>query len=81
MGRHRNIIGYHGCFIHNGTYNVILEFADKGTLEEYFAREAPPTSGEDIIAFWRGIFGIIGALVSIHGIPYGDLDGPQIFQG
>ena len=81
MGRYRNIIGYHGCFIHNGTYNVILEFADKGTLEEYFAREAPPTSGEDIIAFWRGIFGIIGALDSIHGIPYADLDGPQIFQG
>ena len=80
-GRHRNIIGYHGCFIHNGTYNVILEFADRGTLEEYFAREAPPTSGEDIIAFWRGIFGIIGALLSIHGIPSTNHDGPQIFQG
>lgn len=80
-GRHPNIIGFHGCFIHNGTYNVILEFADQGTLEEYFARTAPPTSGEDIIAFWRGIFGIIGALLSIHDIPYADYDGPQIFHG
>ena len=80
-GKHRNIIGYHGCFIHNGTYNVILEFADKGTLEKYFAQEAPPTSGEDIIAFWREMFAIIGALMSIHGIQYTDHDGPQILQG
>ncbi len=80
-GRHPNIIGYHGCFIHNETYNVILELADQGTLEQYFARTPPPTSGEDIIAFWRGILGVISALLSIHGIPYSDYEGPQIFQG
>ena len=80
-GRHPNIIGYHGCFIHNGTYNVILEFADRGTLEQYFVKTHPPTSGEDIIAFWQGILGIVGALTNIHGIPYSNHDGPQIFQG
>ena len=29
-----NIIGFHGSFIRDGTYNVLLEYADRGTLED-----------------------------------------------
>lgn len=80
-GKDPNIIGFHGSFTQNGTFNVLLEFADKGTLEEYFEKTSPPSSGEDVIKFWRGLFKILRALNMIHNVPKGESDGPQFFQG
>lgn len=77
-----NIIHFYGSFIQNGTYNVILDFADRGTLEEYFQTVFPPTSGKDIEHFWASLCGIFKALIHIHEVDgQNTLAGPQILQG
>lgn len=47
---------------------MLLEYADRGTLEQYFKSVQPPSSGEDTIKFWRGLFKTLGALVAIHSV-------------
>lgn len=80
-GTDPSIIRFYGSFIQDGTYNIILEYADMGTLENYFERTTPPSRGEDIIKFWRRIFSILSALMMIHGMQHSNAEGPQIFQG
>jgi serine/threonine protein kinase len=61
-----SMINFYGGFKHDGRFNILLEFADKGTLEEYFSTN-PPKSGTDIIKFWEHILQVTEALVDIHG--------------
>ena len=61
-----SMIGFHGSYIHRGTYNIILEFADGGTLEDFFKERSPPKKGPDIIAFWENLFEVIKALFRLH---------------
>lgn len=76
-----NIVKYYGSFTRNDIYNVILEYADKGTLKDFFERELPPSTEENIMKFWACIFQLMNGLWKIHTIDGGALDGPQIFQG
>ncbi|KAF2085973.1 kinase-like protein [Saccharata proteae CBS 121410] len=62
----QSIIGFYGSFFHDGIYNIILEFADKGTLEDYLAIHRPPQRGSEIIEVWRGMFQLILAILAIH---------------
>jgi len=62
----KSMIGFYGSYIHGGSYNILLEFADKGSLEEYFQHETPPSHGEDIIKFWAHLFELTKALNAIH---------------
>lgn len=68
LGINTNIIGFHGSFVWDGTYNVLLEYADRGTLEQYFHTIPPPSSGEGTTKFWRELFRTLGALAAIHGV-------------
>jgi serine/threonine protein kinase len=61
-----SIIKFYGSYIHGNNYNILLEFADEGSLEEYFRRESPPSRGIDIIKFWEGLFQLIKGLKTIH---------------
>jgi hypothetical protein len=62
-----HLIGFYGNYIIKGhSYNLILEYADQGTLEEYFEKTAPPCEEEDIVKFWTGMFGILKAIDGIH---------------
>ena len=61
-----SIVGYHGSNIHRGTYNVILEFADGGTLEDYFEQQREPKTGQDIIDFWESFFEVVKAISRLH---------------
>ncbi len=61
-----SIIKFYGSYIYRDSYNILLEFADKGSLEEYFRRESPPSRGEDIIKFWEHLFQLIKGLKAIH---------------
>ena len=76
-----NIIGFHGSFIWHGTYNVLLEYADRGTLEQYFSTTEPPSRGEDIIDLYRGLFKLVLALHAIHGVQPSDSAPASRFQG
>ncbi|KAL9122286.1 MAG: hypothetical protein Q9187_001163, partial [Circinaria calcarea] len=75
------LIGFYGSYVQDGTYNVILEYIDQGNLEQYFENTAPPSSGKDIIHFWRGLFGIIQALDRIHELPPTKTGGLHFLQG
>jgi serine/threonine protein kinase len=80
-GSNTNIIGFYGSYIHGDTFNVILEFADRGSLARYLKETTPPSSGGDIINFWSSLFEVIPALISIHDVEPEESGGPGIFQG
>lgn len=61
-----SIIRFYGSYIHGDTFNTLLEYADKGSLEDYFTREAPPSRGGDIVKFWDSMFQLIKGLKAIH---------------
>lgn len=63
-----SIIRFYGSYKQGNEFNVLLEFADKGSLEEYFKRESPPSRGVDIIKFWEGLFQLIKGLKAIHSV-------------
>lgn len=48
-----NIIAYYGSFQLNGTYNIILEHADRGDLAALFRERAP--KGTEIEEFWKSL--------------------------
>ena len=77
-----NIVTFYGSYRQNDTFNVLLEYADEGTLETYFNEVFPPRSGSDIHQFWESLCGVLKALTQIHEVecPY-NRGGPQIFQG
>lgn len=66
QGKNTGIIRFHGSFTRGDEHHVLLEYADKGTLEEYFQNEIPPVDPEEIINFWEALFKILDALSRIH---------------
>lgn len=67
-GYDNSIIKFHGNYTQGNTHNILLEYADKGDLEEYFWRELPPTLSEEIGEFWKEMFSILDALKTIHNV-------------
>lgn len=76
-----NIIGFYGSFVRQQTYNIILEYADLGTLDEYMERTSPPSSAEDKMRFWERFLEVAHGLATIHGEDEHMGDGPQILLG
>ena len=75
-----NIISFYGSFVRHHTYNIILEYADKATLEEYMASNHPPNNGEDILILWKRLFALFVGLGRIHGVDKPD-EGLRIMLG
>jgi hypothetical protein len=78
-GPNSGIVGFHGSFTRGDTYNILLEYADKGTLEDYFRQKNPPVESEEIITFWQALFKLVDALRRIH--QEDGAAGPPLFQG
>ncbi|KAL8755893.1 MAG: hypothetical protein Q9199_003320 [Rusavskia elegans] len=79
-----HIVRFFGRFILGGVYNILLEYADMGTLEDYLAKTPPPCTAKDIIDFWRSILSVTWGLHRIHNSTHSapsGTDGPRIFQG
>lgn len=64
----RHIIGYLGSYEQSACHCIVLEFADLGSLDKYFQSIPPPTSGEDIVAFFASLFKLLEGLISIHDV-------------
>ena len=64
--RCRALIMFYGSLVLNGRYNILLEYADGGSLEDYFERTKSPKSGKDIADFWANLCSVIEALIAIH---------------
>jgi len=75
------MIDFFGSFAHGCYYNLLLEYADQGNLEEYFHVIRAPSKVEDITSFWMELFRLIDSLVGIHNVQMDDAGGTQIFQG
>lgn len=78
---HANIIGYYGSFNLDGSYNIILEYADLGTLNQYMGKTHEPTSSGDIMMFWERFLAILQGLIQIHNTPGAAVEGPRILLG
>ncbi|KAI1460311.1 hypothetical protein F4805DRAFT_389944 [Annulohypoxylon moriforme] len=63
--RSPNVIKYYGSFRQNGTYNIILEYADGGDLAE-FLKKTPRPKGDEVIQFWRSMSLCFRGLQCIH---------------
>lgn len=61
-----SLLRYYGTYRYEDEYHVILEYADEGTLEDYFRKVQPPRDGVNIIAIWSGAFDLAQALHRIH---------------
>ena len=77
----RSVIQFYGSFKHRGAYNLILEYADKGTLEQYFETAQQPASGPDIREFWYSILQLTKALSRIHEVEVRDLNDLETVYG
>ncbi|KAK3645604.1 hypothetical protein LTR56_009044 [Elasticomyces elasticus] len=60
------LIEYFGGFEYKGTFNIILEYADGGNLEQYLQGKEQPRSLSDAIDFWSSLFQLLKGLARIH---------------
>ncbi|KAF2813081.1 uncharacterized protein BDZ99DRAFT_473802 [Mytilinidion resinicola] len=74
-----NMIAFYGAYSQGGTYNIILEYADSGNLQEFFENVEPPSAEVDIINFWDNLFKIVQPLQRIHELKRGG-NGPPSLQ-
>lgn len=63
-----HIIEYLGSYEQGDVRCIILEFADRGSLDEYFNGTIAPKSEEDIIRFYTSLFKLLRGLMSIHEV-------------
>lgn len=64
-----NIIAFHGGFVQNENYNILLEFAEHGTLEEFFQARYHLPHGQALIPLWESMSGLLAAVFTIHDVP------------
>lgn len=65
--RDESLIQFLGSYTyHDDHHSIILEYADKGTLEDYFRTVQPPKDGAAILSFWRALSRVLLALHQIH---------------
>jgi serine/threonine protein kinase len=76
----QNIVTFYGSWRQGTTYNILLEYADRGTLIDYFENTAPPTEYEDIISFWSALLDVTKGLKRIHELEYSEV-GQKVIQG
>ncbi|KAF2263815.1 kinase-like protein [Lojkania enalia] len=61
-----NVVQYHGSFLYQGSFHIMLEYCEGGTLEHFFRTSRPPESGQEILAFWEGFTQIVRPLNRLH---------------
>ncbi|KAL8649187.1 MAG: hypothetical protein Q9210_004551 [Variospora velana] len=62
-----NIVAFYGSFIQDASYNLILEYADRGNLETFMKRTPKPESVEDVVFFLDRLVNIVHGVQCIHG--------------
>lgn len=61
-----HIIGYHCSYMHKGVHHALLEYADRGTLEDTMMKERNPSTNEEIESFWNNLLQVMEAIDRIH---------------
>lgn len=73
------LITFYGAFVHGSFQSIILAFAEKGSLSQFFDRQAPPRDIIEQMAFWDGLMTLLVGLAEIHEVK--DSEGTPIFHG
>lgn len=76
-----HIITFYGGFIHGESYNIILEYADGGTLETFMRNTKSPSTIEDTLLFWDRLFNVTHGIMVIHGKSGNNCSASQILNG
>lgn len=66
----KGLIGFYGGFTYRESFNLVLEFAKGGTLDDFFQRDERPAT-RDISNLWEAFFETIHGLMTIHEKPVG----------
>ena len=61
-----SVVRFYGSYTQAEKFNIILEYADKGSLEKFLQRNAPPTQVEHIRDFWKNLLELLKALIYLH---------------
>ncbi|KAF1810984.1 hypothetical protein P152DRAFT_73235 [Eremomyces bilateralis CBS 781.70] len=70
--REELIIGFYGAFVHGPTYHLILEYANGGTLKNYFEEHASLSKEHEIFQFWEALLPLTRALRVLHCLEFKD---------
>lgn len=62
-----HIVGFYGSYVHRGHHYALLEFADRGTLDDFIKKQLPPQTNDEVAAFWGGMLSVIDAVILLHG--------------
>ncbi|KAI0020697.1 hypothetical protein F4780DRAFT_779370 [Xylariomycetidae sp. FL0641] len=69
-----NVISLYGCFRQNESYHLILEHANRGSLEDLLDKGCAPTSAEDRLYFWTSLLRVIHGFRAVHSWLDSDTD-------
>ena len=75
-----SIIRCHGGYVQGKFHNILLEYANLGTLEDYFRRQ-PPQTPEEILDLWTKLLDLITALKRIHALEENEILGAMPLRG
>ena len=59
-------------------YNIVLEYGEMD-LDDYFHDRNPPFYGPEILAFYEGLFKVVGPVETIHNLE--TTDSGRSYQG
>jgi hypothetical protein len=57
---------YHGSFIQNQKGYILLEYANEGSLLDFFQRQTPPYTREKLHDLWNNLFELLLGLSILH---------------
>lgn len=63
-----NIIAFYGGLVQGDTYSVLLEYAEYGSLEQFF-QTFRLLGGHELLPMWKSMSGLLAAVDTIHSIP------------
>lgn len=61
-----SITRFYGTYAYQDEYNLILEYADLGTLDDFMQAVDPPQRATDILLIWSRLFELAQALQRVH---------------
>lgn len=64
-----NIVRCYGGFQHGNDYSIILEYADKGPLQNFLATTRQPATSLEVAKLWNSCFGMLRGLQDLHSNP------------
>jgi hypothetical protein len=77
----RYIVKFYGSFTQEESRNVILEYADQGTLADYYQRFKNPMEEKDTTDFWERLCNLARGLRQIHDVGLHEGEPTSSFHG